>query len=77
MLLTEEDAAKKWCHRETGVNRTPPCIGSSCMAWRAVHQWRIRSDHEWETGTPQGNFVGPNNQTRTLGYCGLAGKVDP
>ncbi len=49
------------------------CIASACMAWREVGEWRIRSDYPWEAGKPRGEHVGPNNEVRSSGYCGLAG----
>lgn len=59
------------------TGRVDTCIASSCMAWRPVNQWRVRSDYPWQNGTPRGDFIGPNNETRMLGYCGAFGKVEP
>lgn len=86
MSDTEEEARKKTCHQTFNVpfqvngngdilNYGGPncCIASECMAWRSVPQWRVRNDKPWQDGVPHGNNVGPNNETRALGYCGLAG----
>ena len=76
--------------RESSWNRTGPqrvgdpavlvpawslCLGSACMAWRAIEQWRPRSDYQWDEGRP--HLTGPNVERRTVGYCGLAGQAAP
>jgi len=65
MILTEEEARKKLCHKTLGptvvsgeANYYPAaCVASDCMAWRKIMDMRDASvDH---------------------GYCGLAGPVTP
>lgn len=65
MLLTEEEAKKKWCPMaqiiigyNENVNSASNCIASECMAWR------------WAVIQPGGK---PNPANG--GYCGLAGKL--
>lgn len=61
MLLTEEEAKKKWCH-QLG-SRVPVkhslCCASMCMAWRWGDKMVERDD---------------SPGLETLGYCGLAGR---
>lgn len=78
-MITEYDAKNKWCPfarlSEMGgtYNRTGPaanleCIGSQCMAWRAVEtpEFKTRADtHFKKTG---GRLVAD------AGFCGLAGQ---
>lgn len=65
MLVTEEEAKKRWCPfaGETRITRQDEmCLGSECAAWRWVEQ-----------GHDAGDF--PNTpEHASTGYCGLAGK---
>lgn len=83
MLLTEKEAAEKWCpHARVANNATAPnrsadqrhvreqamCIGSRCTQWR----WRMIDDPKRS---------GPGDRMLRLvptdrGYCGIAGKPD-
>lgn len=65
MLMTEKDAATKWCpHRHesnekarpVAINATGVCIGSSCSQWRWFDRSTIAQD-------------------KRQGYCGLAGAI--
>ncbi len=69
MLVTEEEAKKKWCPKAMaptaggGVSTVGPyeknCIASGCMMWREEAEVRSKGG------------VG-----RLYGYCGLAGLPD-
>lgn len=66
MLLTEEEAKEKWCHRYSDSDGFRSCIGDSCMAWRwhsviLHHEEPIQHVEVRKTGK---------------GYCGLAGPIE-
>lgn len=65
MLLTEEDARKKYCpfRREAAVTT---CRASDCMGWR----WERLQHAESGLMTPEPQ---PRYQGKAWGYCGLAG----
>jgi len=85
MLRTEDDAKRCWCpyarenmivgfdggrrshigNRNTTDQTYAKCIATNCMAWR----WSYQFTH-METG--KGTHYDPK-----LGYCGLAGSVQP
>ena len=61
MMLTEAEAAQKWCPQTTRPPMFAPditscCIGAYCMWWR------------WEAGNPL-------NTTGLRGFCGAAYSV--
>lgn len=71
MLITEEEAKKKWCPElrldgsnasmlDTGyvVYESSPCIVSGCMMWR----WSNKIPYE------------SGKKVAKKGYCGLGGK---
>jgi hypothetical protein len=62
MLLTEDEAEKRWCPFADRVGRHgfPTCLGSGCMAWR----WSFPDRALREEGD------------EPRGYCGLA-SADP
>ena len=76
MILTEEEAKKKWCPKyqvsfaacESGSDCQDNrglfpgyyCLASDCMMWR------------WEVTNP--NYEGPEKY-HDKGYCGLAGRT--
>jgi len=73
VILTEEEAKKKWCPRyqvtqlfndlesnRGGFGNSPLCLASDCMMWR------------WEVTNP--NYEGPEKY-HDKGYCGLAGRT--
>jgi hypothetical protein len=57
MVISEEEAKKKWCHRTMLPQpaKWSHCIGSECMAWR------------WQIGGDLGHTLGDR------GFCGFAG----
>lgn len=67
MLLTEEQARKKFCPILDGRN----CIASGCMMWRwhrgQCEVWLTKQIAELEGDTLIGDDV--------VGYCGLAGST--
>lgn len=63
MLLTEEQARKKYCPHTTSPDGVLHCVASKCMAWR----WGRRGAEVNETFDPE---------YPTEGYCGLARKVE-
>jgi len=69
MLLTEEEANKKYCCVENGEEGVI-CGASNCMAWR----WNEESKEKYN---PEANhFKGENLQSNWKGYCGLAGRPE-
>ena len=76
MLVTEEEAKKKWCpmyrcstdNGQLSDNATHSkggyCCASDCMSWR---WW----DKEWGIGNNK-DVLNPNRR----GYCGLSGKPE-
>lgn len=86
--MTEDEAKTRLCcgPRNRGPSRTedePLCIGSACMAWRAVHT-HYTVGHQSPT-RPDGDgwmrdLTFPDRwirqNTNTTGYCGLAGRPE-
>jgi hypothetical protein len=86
-MMTEEEAKTKWCPAAK-IPLSSLCIGSACMAWRAVvtrERPRLVQENEvdawkrvgWtESGEPDGfglvAIIPPPPQSE--GFCGLAGK---
>lgn len=79
MLLTEEEAKKRWCpharvnagpgfNRNSGgePSRSALCIASECMAWRFYGAG-------WRTSETVGNYSVEHVE---LGYCGLSGSPE-
>lgn len=66
MILTEEDARQKICHKLRDLEQEDMCIASDCMAWR------------WARGSADvGGIKRPNPEdSRPMGYCGLAGRPE-
>lgn len=70
MIVTEEEAKTKYCQESFGPGsgswETTPaqrrCMGSTCMAWR----WHFNGDIR--------NIDRGQNDDRSLGFCGLAGR---
>ena len=76
MFMKEDEARQKWCPhvRVEGSNRIfnvrtdgfenttglYHCIGSKCMAWRALHYDHVKP--------------GAEHSLAQLGYCGLTGE---
>lgn len=81
MLLTEEDAQRKWCPFAREMNDTDlpttngsdqfTCIASKCMAWR----WKGTHLPDENEVDNTGKSPGMSWNKRTYGYCGLAGKI--
>lgn len=80
MLLTEEEAKKRWCPHVIASHTDPrgkfgaegayghACIGSACMAWRK--QESAAFAHHAEA---QFQRTGARLES-TEGFCGLAGR---
>jgi hypothetical protein len=67
MLVTEKEAAEKWCH-QTFSNTSAKCIGPACMAWR----WAGSIPHVCtKCGTEETAWE--DQPELRKGYCGLAG----
>ena len=68
MLLTEEEAGNKWCHRSNPTQGSDfvGCGGSNCMAWR-WEEARIMTTENYNKLSDE--------EKKPKGYCGLAGKV--
>jgi hypothetical protein len=62
MLVTEEEAKKKWCP----FSRAVRCLASECMAWRRFPQGENYSEN---LSTGERTYLEP------VGFCGLAGKL--
>ena len=89
MILTEEEAKKKWCPftrngNEAGCNRAgtitsrpfDACIASECMAWRWTHMRHFAEPANTSDLYPdnKGYLARKNgDDMERIGYCGLAG----
>ena len=78
-LLTEKDAATKWCPLDKGSfsdrhigGPQPHCIASACMAWRKAGQIGIGPAGERRTRDLDGR-----TKWVDTGFCGAFGKVEP
>lgn len=67
MLVTEKEAAEKWCQQTFSGTRAQ-CIGSGCMAWR----WAESVPHVCTDCGTEGAAWEDQPGLRK-GYCGLAG----
>jgi hypothetical protein len=58
MILTEDEAAERWCPQTSRKlsDESSRCLGSKCMAWRWPNPPAISEEND-----------------EPLGYCGLAG----
>lgn len=82
MLMTAEEAKRKWCHIEVFDH----CVGTDCMAWRwarsggddfvqrvkdyrTEHNCTLKEAKEYCEAHP----VDPSTRR---GFCGLAGKPE-
>lgn len=71
MLLTELEAADRWCPRmltpEPDVDRRDyACVASACMAWRwGEEEGALSYD-------PNSNIVSVDRGPNRKGFCGLA-----
>jgi len=101
-MITEDEAKTKWCPLaragdgdDCATNRDliednpvyARCIGSACMAWRAVVQRTSRFDNDpppsdpgWEkVGEPTDDSIRPEKWQRWerhVGYCGAFGRSE-
>lgn len=75
-LLTEKEAAEKWCPLTFNLSSSDMCVGSRCMAWRVKGK---RHDESCETVVFARKASVPKCTCapQAIGYCGAFGKVEP
>ena len=62
--MTPAEAEKMFCVQTLNDDKKHWCLGSLCMAWRWLEQYKVTKD-------------GPDHEIYTpQGFCGLAGKPE-